>query len=104
VTPPVAEGHGRIAPPRSRRRQPDPARGRADGRNEQAVLRCLGRAVRPLSPIDIARETQLSTLLVVPALGRLLSQGLVGRRPRPGGGGWEYQVTGRGRRQQGVAS
>ncbi len=63
----------------------------------RAVIRCLAQRNSPMSPITLARETHLSTLVVVPLLGRLQDDALVDRH-RDGTQSGHYGLTPRGRR------
>lgn len=63
----------------------------------EAVLKVMARADGPLTALEIARASALSTLTVIPILDRLARQRSVTRTPTdPGHGrpaGWAYQLA-----------
>lgn len=63
----------------------------------EAVLRVLAGADGPLTALEVARASALSTLTVIPILDRLARQRSVTRTPTdPGHGrppGWGYQLV-----------
>lgn len=67
-----------------------------------AVLASLYRQATASSALDIARRTRLSTLVVIPALTRLVDDGLAARRIVDDGSSarrtWSYVLTVQGRR------
>ncbi len=80
-----------------------------DGVARRSVLECLAKADRPLGALDIAHETHLSTLVVIPVLGELAEEGLAARECHAKRAGdrnptWAYVVTPRGSRAVGRAS
>lgn len=77
-----------------------------DGATRRTILECLAREDGSLSPLEVARRSHLSTLVVVPALAGLVDDGLVLRdqRARDAGTGpvaWTYRLTARGGRVAG---
>lgn len=77
----------------ARRRSEDPL----DLTAAEAVLRVLAAADGPLSTLEIARSSSLSTLTVIPVLDRLVRQGAVTRSLTTTGPsrqqGWAYQLA-----------
>lgn len=73
------------------------------------ILECLARSDHPLGALDIARQTHLSTLVVIPILGELAEEALVAREAHSKRVGdrnpsWAYVVTPRGCRAVGRAA
>lgn len=69
-----------------------------------ALVAALGVHRRGLTSLQLARESGLSTVVVVPSLADLMSHGLVVRSDfgdhgaRAGAGDWIYRLTVEGRR------
>ncbi|QYG92238.1 hypothetical protein HC251_07170 [Iamia sp. SCSIO 61187] len=75
----------------------------------RSVLDCLGHAERPLGPLEVARRTHLSSLVVIPVLTKLAEESLVRRECVVTGSGrtdktWAYTLTGRGGRAVAASS